>query len=154
MWRRRGKKQTRDRKELSSLSMWIEAIYTLYIQPPNKKCEGGKGGGGLQCCGTTFVMLNPIPNLPVLIGHHKHSFTKQRDCGGIKDCPYVCERGGWTRQHKALPNGQRWMQPKPALLNLHRKREKKHPPTKIMPSLSSALSTRSRERTIARARSG
>lgn len=33
---------------------------------------------GLHCCGTTFVMLNPILNLPVLISHHKHPFTKQR----------------------------------------------------------------------------
>lgn len=33
------------------------------------------------------------------------------------------------------------------------KERKKNPPTKIMPSLSSALSTHSRERTIARARS-
>lgn len=26
-------------------------------------------------------MLNPIPNLPVLIGHHKQPFTKQRIVG-------------------------------------------------------------------------
>lgn len=28
-------------------------------------------------------MLNPIPNLPVLIGHHKHPFTKQRIVGEL-----------------------------------------------------------------------
>jgi len=34
--------------------------------------------GDYNVQGFTFVMLNPILNLPVLIGHHKHSFRKQR----------------------------------------------------------------------------
>lgn len=28
-------------------------------------------------------MLNPIPNLPVLIGHHKRPFTKKRIVGEL-----------------------------------------------------------------------
>lgn len=38
-------KQTRDRKELLSLSMLIEAIYTLYILPPNKSVREERGWG-------------------------------------------------------------------------------------------------------------
>lgn len=78
-WQRqkRGQKSG-DRKELLSLSMLIKAIF---IQCFLFCAKEGQGGGGLQCCGTTFVMLNPILNLPVLIGHHKHPFTKQ-DCEG------------------------------------------------------------------------
>lgn len=49
-------------------------------------------------------MLNPIPNLPVLIGHHKHPFTKQEDHGGIRDV-CVCVQGDEAAQDKALPNG-------------------------------------------------
>lgn len=89
-----------------------------------------KGGGGLQCCGTTFVMLNPILNLPVLIGHHKHPFTK-----GLWGNWGL--RGG--RQHKALPNGRHWIKPKPARLSLRRTENRK---SRIMLCLSSTVSTR------------
>lgn len=58
---------------------------------------------GLLCSGTTFVMLNPILNIPELIGHQKHPFTKTEGSGigvGMR---------GRTKQNKALPNGQHWM---------------------------------------------
>lgn len=85
-------------------------------------------GGRLQCGETTFVMLNPIPNLPVLIVHRRHPFTKQRIPGesGIR---------GWTRQDKALPNGRHWIKAKPASLSL--RGEAKEKPG-IMLSLTSA----------------
>lgn len=67
-----------DRMELLSLSMLIKAMYILYFLSLNKSVRERRGRGIMVCCGTTFVMLNPIPNLPVLIGHHKHPFTKQR----------------------------------------------------------------------------
>ncbi len=88
------RKQKKDKKKLLSLCMLMKAIYILYFVSANKSMreEKRKGGGGLQCCGTTFVMLNPIPNLPVLIGHHKHPFTKQRTVGELGDC--AREEGG------------------------------------------------------------
>lgn len=79
-------------------------------------------------------MLNPIPNLPVLIGHHKHPFTKQEDHGGIRDV-CVCAGGrGSTRQGS------------PKWLTLDKVK------TRIMPSLSSTVSTNARDSIIARAR--
>lgn len=29
-------------------------------------------------------MLNPVPNLPVLIGYHRHPFTKQKIVGELE----------------------------------------------------------------------
>lgn len=80
-------------------------------------------------------MLNPVLNLPLLIGHHKHPFTKPRIVGnqglwGLR---------GWTKQHKALPNGRHWIKPKPA--SMCPRREKTEKP-RIMLFLSSAASTR------------
>lgn len=111
----------------------------------NKSVREERGWGIMVCCGTTFVMLNPIPNLPVLIGHHKHPFTKQRILGesGIR---------GWTRQHKALPNGRHWIKPKPASRSLRGKNTRVRR-IKLSPShLLFPLATSTRESTIARAR--
>lgn len=123
---------------------WKRALKLVYVDESYfytvffcslTKVWGRKGGVGLQCWGTTFVMLNPILNLPVLISHHKHPFTKQRivaesGIGGL---------GGGQKQHKALPNGRHWIKPKPASPSLRRKKNRK---PRIMLPLSSTASTR------------
>lgn len=57
-------------------------MYSVSLFPNKKEQIGKNRGGELQCCGITFVMLNPILNLPELIVHKKYLFTKTEDCKG------------------------------------------------------------------------
>lgn len=93
-------------------------------------------------------MLNPISNLPILIGHHRHLFTKQGFCGGIKDHLYVC--GGVEKDTRHFQMAKHPMQPWLASRNKHRG---KIPNNGKKMSLSSAVSSSSLERAVAAARS-
>lgn len=56
-------------------------------------------------------MLNPIPNLPVLIGYHRHTFTKQRivgELGIVRVCVCVCEDGRGGVVDKATQGAPKW----------------------------------------------
>lgn len=75
---------------------------------------------GLHCSRTTFVMLNPILNLPELIGHQKHPFTKKlRDQGLVWGCV-----GGQSKTRRSQLANTVWIKPKPDLLGLCRKKDK------------------------------
>lgn len=96
-------------------------------------------------------MLNPIPNLPVLIGYHRHTFTKQRivgELGIVRVC--VCEDGGVV--DKATQGAPKWPTLDKTKASLTEPVQKEKKGSRIMPSLSSTVSTSTRESTIARAR--
>lgn len=77
-------------------------------------------------------MLNPIPNLPVLIGHHEHPFTKQRIVG----------ESGIQREDKAIQGVPKWPTLDKTKARFTEPAQKENRKPRIMLSLSSTVSTR------------
>lgn len=102
MWQG-GEANAEPRRKSALKLVCVDESY-LYTVCSVSQQKWRKGVGDYNAVGFTFLMLNPILNLPVLIGHHKHSFTKQR---------IVClgEGGGGFRSQMADAGSNQSQQP-------------------------------------------